>query len=188
MAHARLNDDELVERISEIFRSDGYEGASLSRIAAATGMEKASLYFRFPGGKQDMVDAVIRRVNEWFRENVLAPLAGPETPVERLKMVAKRLKDFYGDGKKSCVLDTLSLPAGSDRLREALRETLIKWMQAFTNIAKESGFAPAEARARAERAIIDLEGSLVVSRVLADPKPFRRALERLPNLLTGEGK
>ncbi len=48
---------------------------------------------------------------------------------------------------------------------------------------QESGYGPGEARRRAEHAIMRIEGSLVLSRVLNDSKPFHRALDELGSIL-----
>ena len=54
-----IDDGELIARLSGVFRDVGYEGATLSALAAATGLQKASLYHRYPGGKQQMADEVL---------------------------------------------------------------------------------------------------------------------------------
>ena len=63
-----LNDDALLDGLLGVFRRYGYEGASLTRISAATGLKRSSLYYRFPGGKPEMVGAVLARANAWFAE------------------------------------------------------------------------------------------------------------------------
>lgn len=185
MANAKVSDGDLVCALIEVFRAQGYEGASLSRISEATGLEKASLYHRFPGGKDDMAAAVVKNVGIWFQTHVFAPLERSGKPAQKLHLVAQHLRELYGDGSKSCVLDTLSLPGGSPGLREAVRGALKSWLQAFMGIAREAGASGAEARERAEQAIVEIEGSLVLARVLGDRRPFHRALDRLPELLVG---
>jgi AcrR family transcriptional regulator len=183
MARPKLSDEELIQRIADVFRTEGYEGASLSRISKATGLEKASLYHRFPGGKDDMVAAVVTHLNQWFQEKVFLPLERPGEPAERVRFVAQRLREFYADGKKPCALDTLSLPGGSAALHEALRGSLTAWLQAFMGIAREAGATAGQARERAEQAITEIQGSLVLARVLGDCNPFHRVIGRLPQLL-----
>jgi len=62
---------------------------------------------------------------------------------------------------------------------------IISRLRAFTGIAREVGLPSAEARERAEQAIIEIQGSLVLARVLGDCKPFQRTMDRLPELLAG---
>lgn len=185
MAHAKVSDEDLIQALTDVFRTQGYEGATLSQLSEATGLEKASLYHRFPGGKEDLAAAVVNHIIQWFQNYVIAPLQGPGKPAQKVARVAQNLRGFYADGGKPCVLDTLSLPGGGPALREAVRGALKAWLQAFAGIARKAGASGAEARERAEQGIIAIEGSLVLARVLGDSKPFHRTIDRLPELLTG---
>lgn len=188
MAHRTITDDELLDRALELFRAYGSVGVSLSRLSEAIGLEKASLYHRYPGGKDEIVLAVAARVSQWFGEHVFAPLqaqTSPQTsPRRRVAVVAEQLGVFYGDGVKSCITDVLSLAGGNDELAAALRMAMQAWLKAFAQVARESGLPPALARLRAEEAIVRIEGSLVLARVLGDNQPFQRTLRLLPQLLT----
>ena len=183
MAFSRLNDEELADRALDVFRNYGYEGASLSLLAESAGLEKASFYYRYPGGKKDIALAVAARANTWFAENVVEPLKGAGSPQLRVNRVAQRLRKFYGDGSRPCVLDTLSLRGGPPELQAALAGALQAWVAAFTSIALESGFSRTQAAHLAQQAIINIEGSLVLSRVSGNPGIFLRTLAGLPALL-----
>jgi len=184
MAHRTITDDELLDRAFDLLRTYGAEGVSLSRLSKAVGLEKASLYHRYPRGKDEIVLAVVARVGRWFDEHVFAALKTQDSPRKRVAMVAEQLRLFYGDGAKSCITDVLSLAGGGDELEATLRIALLAWMKAFAGIARESGLSPALARLRAEEAIIRIEGSLVLARVLGDNQPFQRVMKLLPQLLT----
>jgi AcrR family transcriptional regulator len=184
MAFSRLKDEELADRALDVFRNYGYEGSSLSVLAESAGLEKASLYYRYPGGKKDIALAVAARASAWFAENVVGPLSGDGRPQQRVRRVALRLRRFYGQGSRPCVLDTLSLRGGPPELRAALAGALQAWMAAFASIAVESGLSRTQAGRRAQQAIINIEGSLVLSRVSGNPGVFLRTLAGLPDLLT----
>jgi len=55
MRPSKMSDEKVFEGLSDVFRRKGYDGASYSDLMKATGLVKASLYHRFPGGKADMV-------------------------------------------------------------------------------------------------------------------------------------
>ena len=184
MAFATISDEEFLDRALDLFRTYGFEGVSLSRLSAATGLEKASLYYRYPGGKEEIAMAVVQRVIQWFQANVFVPLRGEGLPSKRVAAVADRLHDFYLNGQKSCILDVLSIPGGSDAMISTLRSTVQAWIQAFAEVARESGLSPALARSRAEEAVLRVEGSLVLARVLGDCSQFKRILKSLPDFLT----
>jgi TetR/AcrR family transcriptional regulator, lmrAB and yxaGH operons repressor len=157
---------------------------SIKQLADATGLEKASLYYRYPGGKDEIVMAVAADVVGWLEKNVFDPLAGAGSARKRLGSVVERLREFYAGGTKACLMDMLSIPGGSAELRNALKATMQTWISAFAEVAKESGLSPAMARLRAEEAIVRIEGSLVLGRVLGDTSAFERILRSLPELLT----
>ncbi len=184
MAHRIVSDEEFLAKALDLFRTYGFEGVSLKHLADATGLEKASIYYRYPGGKDEIVMAVAKDVVAWFQKNVFAPLAGAGSPRKRVAFVAERLREFYGGGAKSCITDVLSIPGGALELKTALKGAMRAWIASFTDVAKESGMTPSMARARAEEAIVRFEGSLVVARVLGDNSAFERVLKLLPELLT----
>lgn len=64
----------------------GYEGATFRQIAAGIGMTRGAVHHHFPGGKDELVAAVL--TEQWTRygTNVLAPLrATGRTPAERIE-------------------------------------------------------------------------------------------------------
>ena len=184
MAHSKVNDAQLAEKALELFRQQGYEGTSLNDLANATGLEKASLYYRFPGGKKDMALAAAAHVGQWFEANIFAPLREPGPPAERIKTVARKLRLFYGDGAKPCVLDSLSLRGGPPELATALSSAYKAWLESFVVVAHHSGLNRRTAEDRARQALIQIEGSLVLSRVTGNRKIFLDTLSALPDLLT----
>ncbi len=56
---------EILETALELFSVKGYEATSISQIAEAVGIRKASLYSHF-GSKQEILDALVREVLEEY--------------------------------------------------------------------------------------------------------------------------
>jgi TetR/AcrR family transcriptional repressor of lmrAB and yxaGH operons len=184
MAHRTISDQDFLGIALELFRTYGFEGVSLKRLADATGLEKASLYHRYPGGKDEIVMAVATDVVGWFQKNVFGPLIGPGASKKRVVQICENLRGFYANGTKSCITDVLSIPGGTPELKAAIKAAMEAWIAAFAGVCRESGLTPAAARYRAEECILRFEGSLIVSRVLGDTSSFERILKQLPDLLT----
>lgn len=180
-----VSDGELLERLTAVFRRHGYDGASLSVISDATGLQRSSLYHRFPGGKEEMAAEAARALGGHFGGQVLAPLGGDEPVGVRLAAVSGALLRFYDGGGAGCLLDVLTIGSPGPATTNALAEVTRAWIAAFAGAARQAGFAPADARRRAEDAIAAIEGGLVLARVTGDRKAFRRALQRLGPTLTG---
>lgn len=183
MAVQKIDDQLLLDRLTRVFQTYGFEGASLSRLTEATGLKRASLYHRFPGGKEEMASAVLQGADKAFAEQVLAPLAKEGLPAERVEEMARRLGEYYGDGRKSCLLDTLSLGDQKGPFRRHVRHSMMAWIEALEKLALEAGLSVEQAARRAEEAVLRVQGSLVLARATGDTRPFQRVLADLPKLL-----
>jgi len=184
MAHRIVSDEVFLATALDLFRTYGFEGVSVKRLADATGLEKASLYYRYPGGKDEIALAIANTVVAWFQVNVFDPLIGSGPIRKRVSFVAERLREFYSGGSKACLMDVLSIPGGSEELQLALKGAMQAWVIAFAAVAKESGHGSVAARSKAEEAIMRIEGSLILARVLGETNGFEHVLKQLPDLLT----
>ena len=110
----RVTESELIAALTDVFRTYGYEGATLARVSEATGLQKSSLYHRFPDGKAQMARVVLEHAGETIINEVLAPLREEGAVRARVKRAAERLSAFYACGEKACLLDTMSLEAPAD--------------------------------------------------------------------------
>lgn len=186
---AAIPDEELIGRLSQVFRDVGYEGATLSMLEEATGLKKASLYHRFPNGKEQMANEVLHTAQQWMEEHILTPPQGSAAPRTRIDAMIKSLDQFYSGGKQACLLNMLS----SSRIyggpfTKSIRKMFEAWIDALSALARDAGADPKMARLRAERVLMLLHGSLVLSRGIGSTQPFRKFLESIPSeLLKSKG-
>ena len=166
-----------------VFRNHGFEGASLSRFTESSGLIKASLYHRFPLGKEQMALAALAEVDRIFATYVLAPIDSEGDPLQRLKLITKRLDEFYEGGTQACLLETLSSAGTPSSVRAHVKNTLDFWITKFVQLSKEADIPAKEARVRAEGAVSAIEGALVLSRAQESNREFKRSLESLPGRL-----
>ncbi len=175
--------DEAITLIGEVFRNYGYEGATLARLSLATGLGRASLYHHFPAGKEAMAAAVLDHVYKLLQEYLLTPLRGDGSPQEKIQVMCASIIEFYNGGQSSCFLDVLSLGEAQTLFREPIQRTLKAWLDNLSQVLTEAGFDSQTARQRAEDALIQVEGALVLARCLGDTTAFMRTMERLPKQL-----
>jgi AcrR family transcriptional regulator len=179
MPAARQGRDDVVAQIFTLIRDRGLDGTSLADIAATTGLGKSSLYHYFPGGKDHMAEAVLDHAGRWMQAHALAALRAPGAPAKRLRAMLRTLDDLYAGGTVACVLGALALGTGRERLAGRLAGVFTGWIDALRDLAVEVGVRPAEARERAEDAVVRIEGALVLAVSLGDPAPFARACRRI---------
>lgn len=181
MARLRsIDDDALMGRLAAVFADVGYHGASLAMLAEAAGLKKASLYHRFPGGKQEMAEEVLGTVEDWIAAEVVAVAESEAPPADRLTRMASAFDALYHGGSTSCLLNMLSSPgAAQDPFRARTRRAFETLISAFARLARDAGATSADADKRARRAVMLLQGSLVLARGTGDPQPFRDMLDGL---------
>jgi AcrR family transcriptional regulator len=175
-------DDELYDRLAEVFRVAGFEGASLGELAQAAQLRRASLYHRFPGGKAQMAEAVVARVTQRFSW-AIQPMSEEPDVATGIARTAERIGELYGGGGLPCVLNTLSLGGTPDAVRDKAAAVARLWVDAMAAAAERAGRPPAEARVAAEDAFVRIEGGLIFSRLFEDASAFERALAELPGVL-----
>ncbi len=185
MPAVKTSREDAVAAIAGAFRQFGYDGASLSRLSAATGLGRSSLYHYFPNGKEDMAAAAVEHISAEAARMVLAPLQETGDPAKRVRAAASGLAKFYDGGRANCLVNLFSVGDAADAAPGAARAMAGALETTFERVAVEAGAAAKEARLRAEQAIVEIEGSLVVSRAAGANAPFQRALARLPEILTG---
>lgn len=183
---ATIEEDALIARLSAVFRDVGYEGATLAILSEATGLKKASLYHRFPEGKEQMAREVLESAGAWLDQHILSSLKRGGTPVEKICNMVKKLDEFYSGGKQACLLNMLS----SSRIQEGpftqlIKQTFEAWIGALSSVLIDAGLDRKVARNRAERAMILMQGSLVLSRGMGTTRPFQEFLKSLPVELLG---
>jgi AcrR family transcriptional regulator len=176
MPAAILSREEILARLADTFRQRGYDGASLADIAKATGLGKSSLYHYFPGGKEEMATGVLAALSEQLEAGLFGPLAGPGVPARKLGRMLDTLDGFYNGGRNACLLERLAASADRSPFQRPLHAVFERWIGAIAALCREAGIPVATARARAEDAVVRIEGALVLSAGTGDHRPFGRAL------------
>ena len=188
MTERSVSRPEIVATLTEVFRDRGYEGASLSRLSAATGLKKASLYYHFPGGKEEMAEAVLDALADWFTENMFAPLRGGDPLESRVQAMRTALDTHYGGGEKGCLFGLLAMGETRDRFASRTAAFFGAWIASLSAALTEAGFEDEDAVRRAADVVMEVEGALMLSRGLGDTGPFQRVLRRLPAVLLGDAR
>lgn len=166
-----------------LFRQYGYDGATLAKISAATGLGKASLYHHFPGGKDDMVETVLDYLESWMGQNIVQPLEQPGDPQARLQHMCDRLSEVYQGGTQPCLSAILLLGSARDVFHDRIQAIYQRWLDAIATVLRDAGMPATLAQQRAEDGLIRIQGALVLAQGLNQAAPFQRVMQQLPNQL-----
>ncbi|MER7771280.1 TetR/AcrR family transcriptional regulator [Kitasatospora sp. NPDC096140] len=177
----------LIAGTRELIEAQGYFGTGLNRIVAATGAPRGSLYFHFPGGKDQLVAAALTEAGQEV-EALLAALAaeGADTAAlaERLvEAFAGRLAE--SDYTSGCPIATVALEtAGTNEpLRTVCAEVYGSWQQVLAGRLEAEGFGAAEAETAAGQVLALLEGAVLLASVRRSREPLDHARYAVRQLL-----
>ena len=179
--------DELLAQLMTLFRTEGYDGASLSEISRATGLGKSSLYHHFAGGKAEMATAVLAHLDRMLAPAVAAAMALDDdraTP-KKVDALLAVLDAFYEGGRAACLLERLTASVDRALFAAPLAAAFASLLRCFQSLARQAGHARPDAERRAEDAMVTLQGALVVAAGTNDAAVFRRALVRMRATLLG---
>lgn len=178
-----MSKDLYIPCLLQLFRQYGYDGATLVKIAEATGLGKASLYHHFPGGKDEMVSTVLEFLECWSEQHLLQALRSQGDALTRLQRMCDQLTVLYEGGQQPCLFAVLLLGSTRDVFHDKVQAILQTWIQAIAAVLMEAGLDKAQAIERGEDAAIAIQGALIVSQGLKDPRPFQRVVKQLPQSL-----
>lgn len=176
---ATMTRDEVMACLLPVFRERGLEGATISEIAKATGLGKASLYHHFPAGKDEMLQAIIARVLEQLDREVFAPLLGTDSPKRRLLAVIGGLSDYVAAGDRNCLLGILALGTARERMANQVGPRLAVWTAGLERLYAAAGLSQKRAARAARELIIRFHGAIVVSRLEGSNEAFEFTVRRL---------
>ena len=158
----------IIETSAELFRRQGYIGTGVKRIAEDAGTPFGSLYHFFPGGKEELADAVIRHAGAFY-------LRLFETIADGSPDIGTGVQAFFvgaaetlraTDYADACPIATVALEVAStnDGLRRATDDVFESWIAALSSRLNASGIASARSRELAIEAVCALEGAFILSR------------------------
>jgi TetR/AcrR family transcriptional regulator, lmrAB and yxaGH operons repressor len=174
---------EVIPQLMAVFQEYGYEGASITRFSAATGLKRASLYHYFPNGKEEMAEAVLDYIMQNMQQNLLAPLRSDLAPSDRIQGMNKNVNAFYQQGQRDCLLALLSIGEAHQLFQKRVQQAINLWIDSLAVVLVDGGISTTTARQRAEEAIALIQGSLVLTRGLNSTAIFERVLDRMPDTL-----
>ncbi|PSB25831.1 TetR/AcrR family transcriptional regulator [Stenomitos frigidus] len=174
---------EVIPQLMGVFQRYGYEGASITRFSEATGLKRASLYHYFPNGKEEMATVVLDYITQALKEQLLAPLDSDRPPIERLRAMNQNIDAFYQHGQQDCLLALFSMGEAHELFQARVEQALKLWIDRLAAVLVEAGITPTIAHQRAEEALVQIQGALVLTRGLNSTATFERLLKQSPERL-----
>ena len=171
--------ENMLSAASALFRVRGYEGIGIAELLEKSGAPRGSLYFHFPGGKEqigsEVIDGVAGRTAERFRE---LDESGVDiaTFIELVfKTTAKESKscEFHG----SCPIAAIAAGFGAEDklLAKSVGNCFAGWEEAIATAARRRGMSETNAATFASAFLASMEGAFVLSKAQRSTAPHINA-------------
>jgi TetR/AcrR family transcriptional repressor of lmrAB and yxaGH operons len=173
---------------ARLFRQQGYHGTALHDILAAGGSPRGSLYFHFPGGKEEIGETALTLAGEAVRQAIAHAAETSETAELFLTRIARGMASDLeaSDFREGCPIATTALEtaAQSDVLGAATRGAFQKWENEIRRGLERFGMGSEQADLVATLVLSQLEGALLLARTYRSLAPMQRAEQALKLLVT----
>ncbi len=173
----------LLDATQELMETGGYAAAGLNQVVAASGAPRGSLYFHFPGGKDQLVGESVRRAGAAIGDTLEALAGAGGSAAEFLDTVLNHLGDRLeeSDWRKGCPVATVALEtaAVNDPLQEACSQVYDSWQAALrTRLADRP-----DPDGLAVTVLALIEGALVLARTHRSREPLESVGRHLRTLV-----
>jgi TetR/AcrR family transcriptional repressor of lmrAB and yxaGH operons len=172
---------------AKLFRQQGYHGTALHDVLAAGGSPRGSLYFHFPGGKEEIGETALTLAGEAVRQAIAHAAETSESALLFLTLIARGMAADLekSDFREGCPIATTALEtaAQSDVLGAATRGAFQKWEAEIKRGLERFGMTPDQADRTATTVLSLFEGALLLARTYRSLEPMQRAEQTLNLLL-----
>jgi AcrR family transcriptional regulator len=160
--------DRFIDVSADLLRRQGYASTGVKQIVRAAKAPLGSLYHHFPGGKEELGAAAIRRSGALYE--LLIPAIFDPAPdlVSAVRLffegAAAHLED--SEYEDACPIATVALEVSStsDTMREACADVFESWIAAGLPRFTAEGLDEATSRELVTGMIAALEGAFVLAR------------------------
>ena len=180
---------EIIRRAAPIFNQKGYDGAALSDLMRATGLEKGGIYRHFDS-KQELAGEAFDHAWKLAMDARFEGTQKIPNTVDRLKQIVRNFRDRTGIVPGGCPLLNTAVDSddGNPKLRVKAQQALSSWLHRLEAIVEEGK------RRREVRSAVDstelamlivsmLEGSNMIRRLQKKDGPLDLACHHLEDHL-----
>ncbi len=186
MRPKKIENKALLDGVMSVFRQKGFDGASLNDLAESSGLKKASLYYRFPNGKEELAINVLKYTYESMEANIYNTLTDKKmAPKQRLETVIDKINAFYKGGEDACILKSFSMDSSLALFETQIKKSMDKWIAGFAVLGQDLGLKTDEAEKLATRSLVLVQGSLIVAKGSSSKQIFKDALSEIKTSYIG---
>jgi len=182
--------DRTLETAARLFRRQGYHGTPVSQILEESGAPRGSLYFHFPGGKEEIATEAVAVASAEMEALIDWALERSTTPIELVGRILGGLARWLeGSGYyEGCPIATvtLELVPTSESVAAAVRGAFDLWVDRVAAGLESLGLPAERARSIAMLTVTTAEGGLLLSRAQGSTAALRLVRQEVIAMVEAE--
>ena len=182
--------DQIIETTCSLLEAQGFHATGLNQIIKESGAPKGSLYYYFPGGKEELAAEALERTGRLLAARIRQGLSKPTDAAEAVrKFVLVIAKNAEASGFRTggpLMTVALETATSSPRLNAACRKAYQQLQAAFADKLVLCGYPSARAAELATFINAAIEGGIILSRTMHSAEPLRRVAQELGRQLRAE--
>jgi TetR/AcrR family transcriptional regulator, lmrAB and yxaGH operons repressor len=179
----------MIVTTSKLLERQGFHGTGLNQILEEANAPKGSMYFHFPGGKNQLAAEAIAAAAD-FIDRALRMHEGPPAVQAidgYLAQMGRWLQSTEFNGGCPIATTALEVGATTTELGDACDAAFDRLITRVAGWLEADGFDPDTARERATLAYSAIEGALIFSKAKRSIEPLDRLRAELPRLIGTPG-
>lgn len=180
----------LIRSTSRLLRTQGYAATGLNQVMAEAQAPKGSMYFHFPGGKEELAAAAVDHFAERSTASLRRFLDDNDTVADAVVAIFDSYVDHLGRTgyTEGCAVASVALDAAASHavLAEATGRAVRTWTGTLAAALEAEGRSAEQAHALATLVIAAIEGTLVMAKAQQSTEPIATARDALRATLAPE--
>ncbi|WP_030622031.1 TetR/AcrR family transcriptional regulator [Streptomyces sclerotialus] len=162
----------ILRTAAELFRRQGYGATGLNQILTASGAPKGSLYFHFPGGKEQLAAEAMALAGSDLGRRMAVAVAAADGPRAAVTALGGVLADGLADSgyRDGCPVATVALERAGEAgpVQDACAAAYEGWLAELREQLKGWGAPEDTAAELADLALSSVQGALLLAQVRRD--------------------
>ncbi|TGK12343.1 TetR/AcrR family transcriptional regulator [Leptospira fletcheri] len=184
--------ERMIRAMAEALETRGYSGTGLNDIVEASGAPKGSIYFHFPGGKEELAAEALNTSGEEMGELFQKILRSSKSAANGIENIFSALetKMIESEFRKGCPISITANETSSEDgvVGQTCRNVFKNWNSKLELFLRSLGYGKARAAELSVALLSLMEGAILFSRTYKDTRPLRTAAKTARQLLALEDR
>ncbi|MEC1522542.1 TetR/AcrR family transcriptional regulator [Neobacillus niacini] len=178
---------QIIETSTPLFQHYGYKGVGVTEIIKACNISKGSFYHHFPDGKEELLIACLKSIDEKITTHITEIFNQYPTTKEAVRaMIDILVNDFEQEGR--IVISTFTsiiseIGSLSESVRNACSDLYLKMQAIYSAKLEADGFSIESANSIALMMIASIEGAIMLCLTQNSSQPLKVTARELPKVL-----